>query len=241
MDQNQRELIEKRRKQRARRKRLTYLLIGAGVALIVAAFLIIPSLNKTDVATGDLNVPDFEERPMAEGNAMGDPDAPVVIENYSDFACPHCGDFAMETEGRIREEYVENGDVYFVFNSVGNMLGSSASVQATEAAYCAGDQNRFWQFHDLIFANQASLFTDTSADISPTLNRFAEILELDMSQFEDCYQGGKYQDRVQQDRLEAQQAGISGTPSFLVNGRLLKGNVPFANFQQVIEEELASQ
>lgn len=241
MDQNQRQRIEQRRKERQRKKRLTYVMIGAGVALIVAAILIIPSLNKTDVAAGDLNVPDLKERDMARGNAMGDPDAPVVIEEYSDFACPHCKDFSQTTEERIISEYVQNGEVYLVYNSVGNLLSSSASVQAAEASYCAGDQEKFWQYHDLVFANQAALFTDTTANISPTLNRFAEILELDMGQFEDCYQGDKYKERVQQDMLEAQQAGISGTPSFLVNGRLLKGSVPFSNFQQVIEEELAKQ
>lgn len=238
---NQRERIEQRRKERQRKKRLTYILIGAGVALIVAAFLIIPSLNKTDVETGDLNIPEFEEQPMADGAAVGNPDAPVVIENYSDFACPHCKDFAETTEEQIISQYVENGDVYLVFNSVGNLLSSPASVQAAEAAYCAGDQNQFWPFQDLIFANQASLFTDTTADISPTLNRFAQILELDMETYEECYQGDKYKDRVQQDMQDARQAGISGTPSFLVNGRLLKGNVPMSNFQQIIEEELASQ
>ena len=238
---NQRERIEQRRKERQRKRRLTYVLIGAGVALIVAAFLIIPSLNKTDVETGDLNIPDFKERNMTDGSAMGDPDAPVVIQEYSDFACPHCKDFSETTEEQIINEYVEDGEVYLVYNSVGNLLSSSASVQAAEAAYCAGDQDQFWPYHDLIFANQVSLFTDTSADISPTLNRFAEILELDMETFEECYQSDKYKDRVQQDQLEAQQAGITGTPSFLVNGRLLKGNVPMANFQQIIEEELASQ
>lgn len=239
---NQRELIEQRRQQEKRKKRLTYILIGGGVALIIAAILIIPSLNlnQTNVAAGDINVPDLEERPMADGSGLGDPDAPVVIKNYSDFACPHCADFSSTTEKQIIEEYVKNGDVYFEYHSVGNLLGSSASVQAAEAAYCAADQGRFWGYHDLIFANQSSLFTDPNADISPTLNTFAEVLELDLEQFENCYAGDKYANRVQQDQVEAQQAGVTGTPSFVINGRLLKGNVPFSNFQQVIEQELSN-
>jgi protein-disulfide isomerase len=219
---------------------VTYLGIGAGVLLVVAALLIIPSLNKTDVSAGDIIVPDLKDRPQEDGNALGDPDAPVVIEDFSDFACSYCADFVAETEGRIIEEYVASGEVYFVYRSVGNLLGSSASVQAAEAAYCAGDQDRFWDYHALIFANQASLFVDTTADISPTLTKFAEILEVDQDAFQSCLDAGTYADRVEQDEVEARQAGVSGTPSFLVNGRLLKGNVPFSSFQSVIEEELAN-
>lgn len=237
---NQRQRIDERRKERARKRRVTYLGIGAGVLLVVAALLIIPSLNKTDVSAGDIIVPDLKDRPQEDGNALGDPDAPVVIEDFSDFACSYCADFTAETEGRIIEEYVASGEVYFVYRSVGNLLGSSASVQAAEAAYCAGDQDRFWDYHALIFANQASLFVDTTADITPTLTRFAEILEVDQDAFQSCLDAGTYADRVEQDEVEARQAGVSGTPSFLVNGRLLKGNVPFSSFQSVIEEELAN-
>lgn len=237
---NQRQRIDERRKERARKRRVTYLGIGAGVLLVVAALLIIPSLNKTDVSAGDIIVPDLKDRPQEDGNALGDPDAPVVIEDFSDFACSYCADFTAETEGRIIEEYVASGEVYFVYRSVGNLLGSSASVQAAEAAYCAGDQDRFWDYHALIFANQASLFVDTTADITPTLTRFAEILDMDQDAFQSCLDAGTYADRVEQDEVEARQAGVSGTPSFLVNGRLLKGNVPFSSFQSVIEEELAN-
>ena len=237
---NQRQRIDERRKERARKRRVTYLGIGAGVLLVVAALLIIPSLNKTDVSAGDIIVPDLKDRPQEDGNALGDPEAPVVIEDFSDFACSYCADFTAETEGRIIEEYVASGEVYFVYRSVGNLLGSSASVQAAEAAYCAGDQDRFWDYHALIFANQASLFVDTTADITPTLTRFAEILDMDQDAFQSCLDAGTYADRVEQDEVEARQAGVSGTPSFLVNGRLLKGNVPFSSFQSVIEEELAN-
>ncbi|MFO7944473.1 MAG: thioredoxin domain-containing protein, partial [Anaerolineales bacterium] len=135
---NQRQRIDQRRKERTRKRRVIYLGIGVGVLLVVAALLIIPSLNKTDVSAGDIIVPDLKDRPQEDGNALGDPEAPVVIEDFSDFACSHCADFVAETEGRIIEEYVASGEVYFVYRSVGNLLGSSASVQAAEAAYCAG-------------------------------------------------------------------------------------------------------
>lgn len=236
---NQRQRIEQRRQKRERSQRLTYLGIAGGVIILVAALIIFQVLNEGDVSAGDIVVPDFETKPMVDGNALGDPQAPVVIVDYSDFACSHCADFSAGTEDQIVEEYVASGEVYFIYRSVGSLLGSPASVQAAEAAYCAGDQGKFWEYHDLLFANQSSLFVDINADITPKLTKFAEILELDPDTFQTCLGEGKYEDRVAVDEREARQAGVSGTPSFLVNGRLIKGNVPFSAFQEVIEEELA--
>ncbi|MCK4489427.1 MAG: thioredoxin domain-containing protein, partial [Anaerolineales bacterium] len=159
-------------------------------------------------------------------------------EEYSDFGCSHCADFALGTKKLIEQEYIESGQVYLVFHSVGGLLGSPATLQAAEGAYCAADQNAFWSFHDLIFANQVPLFQNRNADISRTLVQFAEILELDTDQFETCLTERKYKELAAQDEAEAAQKGIDGTPTFIVNGVMLRGNQPFENFQQVIEEEL---
>jgi protein-disulfide isomerase len=239
MTMNQRQRIEDRRREEKLKRRLTYGGVAAGLILVVAALIIIPSLQKANVSAGDILVPDFKDRPQMDGNALGDPQAPVVIVDYSDFACSHCADFAEGTEDRIVKEYVASGEVYFVYRSVGTLLNSPASVQAAEAAYCAGDQEKFWEYHDLLFANQSSLFIDVTADITPQLRKFAEVLELDLDAFQSCLADGKYEDRVAEDERQAREAGVSGTPSFLVNGRLIKGNLPFDNFQQIIEEELA--
>lgn len=236
---NQRQRIAKRQREKKQKRRLTYGGVGAVVILVVAVLIIIPSWQEGNVSAGDILVPDFEDRPQVDDNALGDPDAPVTIVDFSDFACSHCVDFAADTEDRIVEEYVAGGDVYFIYRSVGTLLNSPASAQTAEAAYCAGDQGRFWEYHDLLFANQSSLFVDVTADISPQLNKLAEILELDLASFQGCLEDGRHEERVAEDERAAREAGVSGTPSFLVNGRLLKGNLPFNNFQQIIEEELA--
>ncbi len=237
---NQRQRIEQRRRKRERNKRISLLGIGAGVIILVAALIIVPGLNEQDVSAEGIILPDFEPKPMADGSALGDPQAPVVIVDYSDFACSHCADFAAGTGGRIVDEYVASGDVYFIYRSVGALLNSPASTQAAEAAYCAGDENKFWEYHDLLFANQGLLFADIRADITSKLAQLAEILEIDMASFQTCLESGKYEDRVAEDEREARLAGVSGTPSFLINGRLIKGNLPFESFQQVIEDELAN-
>lgn len=202
---------------------------------ITAAFI---SSSQGNVSLNDIVQPDINLPILVDRNALGDPNAPVVIEEYSDFGCSHCADFALGTKKLIEQEYIESGQVYLVFHSVGGLLGSPTTLQAAEGAYCAADQNAFWPLHDLIFANQVVLFQNRNVDISGTLVQFAEILDLDPDQFETCLIERKYKELAVQDEIGAAQKGINGTPTFIVNGVMLRGNQPFESFQQVIEEEL---
>ncbi len=226
-------------KAQQRSKRRSLLLIGAGVVLVLtAAMIFFSNQDRYALDRSEISIPESSQPALAQGAAVGDPDAPVVIVDYSDFGCSYCANFAQSTARELKDTYVAEGKVYLEFRSVGGLLGSSATVQAAEAAYCAADQDAFWPYHDLIFANQAELFANRQADISPSLKVFAEVLELDQEAFDSCLDGGKYRDRVQQDEDDARSLGISGTPSFIINGGLLRGNQPFANFQQIIESEL---
>jgi protein-disulfide isomerase len=112
--------------------------------------------------------------------------------------------------------------------------------QATESAFCAGEQGAFWQFHDLIFANQVSLFTSASVDLSKTMDTFAGMLDLDIDAFHTCLAGDHFRDVFTADQAAVVDLGVTGTPTFFINGQELRGNQPFANFQQVIEQALAS-
>ena len=236
---SKRQLIEERRKKNQRQRTLMLTLLIGGLVIVAGAItMAFISSNRVILSQKDIIQPDTNLAIQVDRNTLGDPDAPVVIEEYSDFGCSHCADFALGTKKLIEQEYIESGQVYLVFHSVGGLLGSPATLQAAEGAYCAADQNAFWSFHDLIFANQVPLFQNRNADISMTLVQFAEILELDPDQFETCLTERKYKELAAQDEVEAAQKGIDGTPTFIVNGVMLRGNQPFENFQQVIEEEL---
>jgi protein-disulfide isomerase len=237
--QNSRQAIKERRQQRKRQQRITTILIISGVALIVAALLMIPTIQEALTPVGEIVHPELFSRPMVSGNAMGDPDAPVVIVDYSDFGCGHCANFAAGTELQIANEYVASGQVYFVYRSVGGLLGSATSQTLAEAAYCAGDQEKFWEFHDFAYANQNALYSSANAPVEKYIASFAEALDLEMSAFDDCLSGRQYKDRVQQDQLDAVQAGINSTPSFTVNGELLVGNRSFGDFQTAINAALS--
>jgi protein-disulfide isomerase len=179
-------------------------------------------------------------RPQVNFNATGDPNAPVKIVEYGDFQCPRCRDFWQDTEEKFIDEYVKTGKVYFEYRSMDNFIGPE-SRRAAEAAYCAGDQQKFWEMHDILFANQGA--ENSGAMDDKHLRAFATTLGLDMAQFDSCLGGilgGKYGGRVSQDEADGTAAGIKATPSFLVNGKLLEGAQSFAAFQLEIDAALAA-
>ena len=231
-------LEERRKKEGQRRILMLGFIIGGSILVlgaIIAAFL---GAFRVKLSPKQIVQPDLSYSTVSDRNTLGDPNAPVVIHEYSDFGCGHCANFALDTKQRLEEEYIKNGEVFLVFHSVGGMLGSPATAKAAEAAYCAADQDAFWQYHDLIYANQAALFSKQGADITPTLEIFVDLLDLDPEQFNGCLTNGKYLDLINQDQLDAANFGIKGTPSFLIDGQLLIGNQPFENFQGLIDEVL---
>lgn len=234
-----RQAIKERRRRKKQQQRLITILIISGAVLIVAALLVLPSIRYALTPVGEFVRPPLRPRPMANGNTMGDPNAPVLIEEFSDFGCGYCGVFPQETGAEIEDIYVSTGQVYFISRSSGSLTGHPNTPLAAEAVYCAADQNKYWEYQDIVFANQRTLFADLNAKIDKYLSAFAESLGLDVAAFDDCMDSRKYRDRVRQDELDAIQANISATPSFLINGTLLEGAQSLAAFEELIEAELA--
>ena len=233
---------EKMRQQEQRRRLLTIGLISIGAALLVFA-VIWPSLRPI----AEVVAVEPGTHPDANDNSIGDPNAPIKIEEFADFQCPFCERFHEETEPLLRQYYIDTGKVLFVYRSMGNFVSQNIGGVRTEsrdaalAAYCAGDQNLFWEMHAHLFANvlgeDAGSFTDRR------LQAIAEKAGLNMAEFNSCYSSGKYEERVQQDLEDGEAAGITGTPGFLVtytvNGetktKLIEGAQPFSTFQQELE------
>ena len=143
------EIREQRKQQALRKKRnqQVLIIIVVVVAVFAAGIFVLPELAK----------PVVREHPTANANGIGDPNAPVIMEDFSDFSCGHCRDFFLEKEGRIIEDYVETGKVYYIYRTYVN---SQVSQLAAEGAYCAADENKFWDFHDAIFNNPGDLQKD---------------------------------------------------------------------------------
>ena len=172
---------------------------------------------------------------IKEGDfVLGNPSSKVIIIEYGDFQCPFCGKFFRETESQIKEQYVKTGKAAFLWRDFA-FLGEE-STRASEAARCAGDQGKFWEYHDYLFKNQRGENEGAFADAA--LKKFARDLGLDGTKFDLCFTSGKYKEAVEKATEDGRQAGVNGTPATFVNGKLVSGAVPFATFKQLIEEEL---
>ena len=234
----------RQRSQVSRNRTMVYIAIGA--ALLVLAF-IWPSLRPiTDIVTVEV-----EPKPQAEGTSMGDPNAPIQLVEFSDFQCPFCEKHFTDTEPLLIEHFISTGKVYFTYRSAGNWVSGNLGGVRTEsqdsaaAAYCAADQDKFWEMHASLFANNRDV-EDQGSFTDRRLKAIAENVGLDMAAFNECYDNGKYADRVQEDLTAAQDAGIEGTPYFVmtytVNGETstetINGAQSINEFQQKIEAAL---
>jgi protein-disulfide isomerase len=161
----------------------------------------------------------------------GSPDAPVVIVEFSDFECPFCATFYGSVMKQIEEDYIDTGKVKLVYRDFPLPFHSKAQ-KAAEAAECAYEQNNFWGMHDIIFENQDAI------DISD-LKKYAVSLGLDSELFNGCLDSGHYADEVQKDFQYADNIGVTGTPTFFINGEKIVGAQPYSVFKSVIDKKLA--
>jgi protein-disulfide isomerase len=161
---------------------------------------------------------------------LGSSEAPVTIVVFSDFQCPYCQSFAQESFPLIKKEYLETGKAKFVFRDFPLAFHEYAQ-KAAEAAECAQEQGKFWEYHDKIFENQRAL------EIA-NLKQHAQDLGLNQAAFENCLDSGQMAQEVKKDFEEGSRYGVEGTPAFFVNGTPLVGAQPFPVFQKVIEQEL---
>ena len=216
----------------------TLIIVGiVGLALAFVGVLIISSPSNPFAPAATVVAITPFPRPAANQNAMGDPNAPVKIEEYSDFQCPACLSFSEGTERSIVEQYVATNKVYFVYHSMGAWIGPE-SAAAAEAAYCAGDQGKFWDYHDILFDNWTG--ENVGAFSTQRLQAFGEALGLKMDEFRPCLDTHKYANQVAQDRAGGDKLGVKATPTFFINGKPVLGAQSFAAFQTEIEAALAA-
>jgi len=163
--------------------------------------------------------------------AKGPKDAPVTIVEFSDFHCPFCRG-AVTTLQDVMKQYP--GKVKWVFRDFPILSIHPQAAKAAEAARCAGEQGKFWEYHDILFESQAQT---TTADFK----RFADQLKLNSKSFAACLESGRHQAAVQSDVDDGTRLGITGTPTFFINGRALVGNHPVDSFKRIIEAELSQK
>lgn len=164
-----------------------------------------------------------------DDHIRGDFKAPVTLVEYSDFECPFCGR-AYPTFQKLLADY--SGKVRLVYKHFPLRSIHPNAQKAAEASECAAEQGKFWEYHDKLFDNQAGGY---SLD---NFKQWAKDLNLNANKFNDCLDSSKYASKVKADEVDGQTRGVQGTPATFVNGQLVAGAVPYAEFQSVVDQAL---
>lgn len=162
----------------------------------------------------------------------GDPKAKVEIIEFSDYECPFCGNFYRETLSQIKTEYIDTGKAKFIYRDFPLNSIHPQAQKAAEAAECAGEQDKYYDMHDMLFENGVQGGPDI-------FKQYAGDIGLDIAKFSECLDTSKMASEVQKDFQDGQRSGVSGTPAFFVNGKLVSGAQPFSVFKELIDAELA--
>lgn len=165
----------------------------------------------------------------------GNTNAKVKIVEFADFRCPFCEKVFTDAEPQIFKDYVDTGKANFEFRHYA-FLGPASTI-AANAAECANEQGKFWEYYEWLYKNQPPE-TDTSMYVTDKLAQAAGTLGMDTAQFTSCLDGKKYDKNVNDDLALGQAVGVSGTPTFYVNGTQLVGAQPYESIKAVIEQEL---
>lgn len=181
-----------------------------------------------------------------DGSAVkGDKNAKVTLVEFTDYQCPFCARHFRDTLPQIENEYIKTGKVRYVLREFPLESIHPNAFKAAEAANCSGEQGKYWEMHDRLFANQNAL-------AAKDLPGHAQVVGIDSAKFQQCLDSGKYTAKVRKDLNDAQKAGMTGTPTFFLgitdpkgaeikSVRKLVGAQPYAAFKDAIDTLLAAQ
>ncbi len=226
------------------------IIIAIPVVMLLASFAlvyVINSNNKTEVESSKKtsNVIENNEigaKDLAPNLTIGSPSAKVEIIEYADFKCPTCNRFLQNTGKEIRERYIKTGQVKIVFRNLPFI--SDDSRTAAEGSYCANEQNKFVDYHDLLFNtinqdyySKGKINQGEASDIfsQTNLTELVTKINIDPNKFDQCLSQGKFKAAVQSDLNRSQQDGATGTPTFIVAGQKVVGSQSFDIFEKLIK------
>ena len=230
--------------------------IGAGIAIvsILSALFAVNMIDTNPELQFEDNSPDVQEKSaqkpptQVDGLALftsngspylGDKNAPITLVEFGDYQCFFCNKFFHDTESSIVKNYVETGKVKIIFKDF-TIIGPD-SVGAANAAHCAKDQGKFWEYHDELYNNWGGENNGWAS--SENLVKFSQNIGLNQDQFTQCMSDGKYKKLVEDSSNDARNLGITGTPAFFVIGSdnqitRIPGAQPYEVFHNLFEAEL---
>ncbi len=185
--------------------------------------------------TGEEKAPTVVEVSAGGNVYLGRDDAPIEIIEFSDYQCSYCQRFHLESFGDLVENYVDTGKVKFVYRDYPLSFHAQAPL-ASLSAYCAGEQDSFWEMHDQIFMSLSEW--SGSAEADQLFVTYAADLGLDVEAFEACLISPEASDEVQNDLIDGLSYGVAATPTFFINGQKLEGAQPYSVFESILDSML---
>lgn len=180
---------------------------------------------KVDVSTGHLPT-------------LGGDNAKVVVAVFSDPQCPFSKRFEDNTYPQIFDTYIKTNKIKFAYRHYPLTSIHPNAQKASEAGECANEQNKFWEYQKILFENQSTWSPQSSVDAINSFTDYAGKLSLNTDQFRSCLDTDKYEENVQKDITEGNQAEVNGTPTIFINGRRLVGAQPFAQIKTLVDQEM---
>jgi protein-disulfide isomerase len=199
---------------------------GGGAALEPVP---LEGLNNQDVIT------------RAQGIKLGPDNAPAKMLVFSDFMCPYCGQFASQIEPQLKAEFIDKGRLQLVFYDFPLGGNHIHSFLAARAARCAGDQNKFWEYHNLLFGRLSDWGTSATPPVNQLID-YSNQVGINRDQFGQCLKSDKYQDVVSASRKLGDQLGVNATPTLILNGKRVRGEIglDMSSLRELLNAEIGA-
>jgi len=169
---------------------------------------------------------------------LGSPDAKVLMIEFGDYQCPSCRMFWKDVEPRLKREYIDTGKVKLVFRDFPLMQIHPEALLSAMAVDCAGEQGKYWQYHDKVFREQYNRGDDIIRLKAADLKKWAKDIGVDQPKFDQCLDSEKFKAEVLKDKADGDAAGVQGTPTFFINGRVMGGAQQYPEYKKLLDELL---
>ena len=211
-------------------------IVIAGIALVGISSLRGGGTSTTNTNTNSQSGGVVSSIPLDSLPSHGSASAPVTVVEFGDYQCPACGYFSTQLEPAFTKQYVDTGKVRMIFHDFPLSQHRNA-VPAAEAARAAGEQGKYWEMHDLLYAKQSEWSDLAPAQAQALFAGYAQQLQLDQAKFQQALTSGKYRADVQKAGQAASAAGVSSTPTFVIDGK----PYDYSQLQSAVEAALAGK
>ena len=215
-------------------KSRTPFFIAIGVIVIVAVVAIVFKMNSVPKP---IVLPQGIVLPKAEGYLLGKPDAPVTIMEFADFECPQCANFSAITEPDVRTRIIDKGLANMRFYDFPLPDMHPNTLFAALTASCAADQGKFWPMHDALMSGQTDWEGRTNKNPKSVFDGYVKRIGLDADKFNKCFDSRENVSRIEANRQAGLAYQVSGTPSFVIGGKMYPGNIDYDKIRSLVEAE----